>query len=293
MRRQSKYSNSVTAGCYFAEHFPEQDYDMTDIANPEALAPEAASPRSGYWKFWGTTLWLVAIIAAYTIVGTIVVVAGVVWLGLGSGLDLSKSEIHRQLLFAHGALPISTAIGAAAASAFAVLALAVRLSRIGMRDYLGLVLPQWRDVMIGLAGFVMLFIVFLLIKSLVGESLSPKFVIDLYHDAYSLGYLPAMVMGLVVLAPVMEELLVRGFLLRGWAASRLGPTGAILLTSAIWMAGHISQYDVLILIWIFMMGLLFGWLRQRSGSTLLTIFLHAMQNTAALIQVAILYPPAN
>ena len=259
---------------------------MTDIANPEALAREAVRPRAGYWKFWGTTLWLIAIIAAFMIVEIAVMVAEMV----GLGIDYAEMQ---KALYAHGALLLSAAIGAAAVSAFAVLALAVRLSRIGMRDYLGLVLPQWRDVMIGLAGFVLLFIVFLLIKSLVGESLSPIFVIDLYHDAYALGYLPAMVMGLVVLAPVMEELLVRGFLLRGWAASRLGPTGAILLTSAIWMAGHISQYDVLILIWIFMMGLLFGWLRQRSGSTLLTIFLHAMQNTAALIQVAILYPPVN
>jgi uncharacterized protein len=90
----------------------------------------------------------------------------------------------------------------------------------------------------------------------------------------------------------MEELLVRGFLLRGWAASRLGPAGAILLTSAIWTAAH-TQYDALFLIDIFSIGLLLGWIRQRSGSTLATIFLHATQNTAALIQVAILYPPVG
>ena len=163
------------------------------------------------------------------------------WFGLG--IDYAEM---RKALYAHGALLLSIAIGAAAVSAFAVLAFAVRLSRMGMRDYLGLVLPQWRDAMIGLAGLVLLFIVFLLIKYLVGESPSPKFVVDLYHDAYALGYLPAMVMALVVLAPVTEELLVRGFLLRGWAASRLGPTGAILLTSA--LDGCHTQYDVLILI---------------------------------------------
>jgi membrane protease YdiL (CAAX protease family) len=260
---------------------------MTDIANPLALT--AASPRAGYWKFWGTTLWLIAIMAAFLIVEIIVMVAGVVWLGLDSGLDLSKSEIHKQLLFAHGALPLSIAIGAATVSAFAVLALAVRLSRIGMRDYLGLILPQRRDVMIGVAGLALLYIVFSLTKYLARGSLSAKFVIDLYHDAYSLGYLPAMVIAIVVVAPIMEELLVRGFLLRGWAASRLGPTGAIVLTSAIWTVAH-TQYDVLFLIDVFSIGLLLGWIRQRSGSTLVTIFLHAMQNSAAHIQAVILYP---
>jgi membrane protease YdiL (CAAX protease family) len=265
--------------------FQGRDHDMTDIANPEALAQEAVRPRAGYWKFWGTTLWLIAIIAAFMIVEIAVMVAEMV----GLGIDYAEM---RKALYAHGALLLSTAIGAAAVSAFAVLALAVRLSRIEMRDYLGLVLPQRRDAMIGLAGLVLLFIVFSLIKYLSGTSLSPKFVVDLYHDAYALGYLPAMVMALVVLAPVAEELLVRGFLLRGWAASRLGPTGAILLTSAIWTAAH-TQYDVLILIDVFSIGLLFGWIRQRSGSTLATIGLHATQNTAALIQAAILYPPVN
>lgn len=258
---------------------------MTDVTTPEALAQAAASSRAGYWKFWGTTLWLVAIIAAFMIVEIAAMVAEMV----GLGIDYSEM---RKALYAHGALLLSTAIGAAAVSAFAVLALAVGLSRMGMRDYLGLVLPRWRDAMIGLAGLVLLFIVFSLVKYLAGISLSPKFVVDLYHDAYALGYLPAMVMALVVLAPVTEELLVRGFLLRGWAASRLGPTGAILLTSAIWTAAH-TQYDALILIWIFSIGLLFGWIRQRSGSTLVTIVLHAIQNTAALIQAAILYPPVN
>jgi membrane protease YdiL (CAAX protease family) len=264
---------------------------MTDIANREALALETESPRARYWKFWSTTLWVIAIIAAFIIVEIIAMVAGMVWLGFDPVLDLSKDEIHK-LLFAHGALLVSAAISAASVIAFAVLVLAVRLSRIGIRDYLGLVFPHRRDVMIGFAGLVLLYIVFSLTKYLAGEPPSPKFVINLYRDAYSLGCLPAMVMAVVVLAPLMEELLVRGFLLRGWAASRLGPAGAILLTSAIWTAAH-TQYDALFLIDIFSIGLLLGWIRQRSGSTLATIFLHATQNTAALIQVAILYPPVG
>jgi membrane protease YdiL (CAAX protease family) len=42
---------------------------------------------------------------------------------------------------------------------------------------------------------------------------------------------------------------------------------------------------------IFAIGLLLGWIRQRSGSTLTTIVLHATQNAAGLAMVAIIYPP--
>jgi hypothetical protein len=48
------------------------------------------------------------------------------------------------------------------------------------------------------------------------------------------------------------------------------------------------QYETFYVVQIFVLGCVFGWLRWSSGSTLLTIMLHAAVNTAALVQVAIL-----
>ena len=84
-------------------------------------------------------------------------------------------------------------------------------------------------------------------------------------------------------APVMEELLFRGFLLRGYTASRLGPIGAVLLTSAAWASMHI-QYEVFYVVQIFVLGCVFGWLRLRSGSTTLTLILHGIVNLTAIVQ---------
>jgi len=71
--------------------------------------------------------------------------------------------------------------------------------------------------------------------------------------------------------------------------------GAVALTSAIWAGLHV-QYAWIIIgrnDWIaigqfFGLGLLFGYLRVRSGSTLTTILLHAAYSAGTLIQAAIL-----
>ena len=47
------------------------------------------------------------------------------------------------------------------------------------------------------------------------------------------------------------------------------------------------QYDAFTLGQIFLIGLLLGWMRWASGSTLLTIVLHMLANLAACIQAAI------
>ena len=98
-----------------------------------------------------------------------------------------------------------------------------------------------------------------------------------YRAAKAAGVLPLMWLLMVVVAPVTEELFFRGFLHRGWAPSWLGVSGTIVVTAVLWALLH-QQYNVLGILFIFVMGLIFGWLRQRSGSTLLPMALHTVNN---------------
>ena len=98
--------------------------------------------------------------------------------------------------------------------------------------------------------------------------------------------LPMLWPATIIVAPVTEELLFRGFLHRGWALSWLGVSGTIVLTSALWAALY-QQYNWPGILRIFLMGLIFGWMRQRSGSTTLTIILHSLNNLLATILVAV------
>src|SRR5262245_6111843 len=91
------------------------------------------------------------------------------------------------------------------------------------------------------------------------------------------GGLFVLLVGGCLAAPIMEELVFRGFMFRGWSESFLGPIGAILLTSALFGMYH-TQYDWLGRFWIFLFGLAMCTLRWRSNSTWLTVVVHSAVN---------------
>jgi membrane protease YdiL (CAAX protease family) len=91
---------------------------------------------------------------------------------------------------------------------------------------------------------------------------------------------------LIVAAPAFEELFFRGFLYAGLSSSFLGPTGAILVTSATWAAVHL-QYELYGILSIFVVGVVLGVARFTTGSILTTIMMHSIMNLVATVQTAI------
>ena len=59
-----------------------------------------------------------------------------------------------------------------------------------------------------------------------------------------------------------------------------------LTTTILWTALHV-QYDWSGLLQVFLIGLLFGWVRWRSGSTTLTFVLHALMNLESAVETVI------
>ena len=87
-------------------------------------------------------------------------------------------------------------------------------------------------------------------------------------------------------APLLEEMLFRGFLFSGIAASFPGPSGAIFTTSLLWAIIHV-QYDYFWMFSIFIIGLALGMVRYKTGSIVLTFVLHAAINLAAMVATAL------
>jgi membrane protease YdiL (CAAX protease family) len=85
----------------------------------------------------------------------------------------------------------------------------------------------------------------------------------------------------VVVAPLEEEVLFRGFLLSALAQTRLRFWGAAVVSVALWTGLH--DYSVLGLAKIFGTGLVFSWILWRTGSLRVTIFCHAVNNGLALL----------
>jgi membrane protease YdiL (CAAX protease family) len=96
---------------------------------------------------------------------------------------------------------------------------------------------------------------------------------------------------LAIGAPLSEELLFRGFLFGALAQSRLGATGAALVSSAGWAALH-AGYSLVGLAEVFIIGLLFAWLLWRTGSLRVTIFCHAVYNGLIVLALLLVGLPA-
>jgi membrane protease YdiL (CAAX protease family) len=239
-----------------------------------AVVPTQRPPR--IWKFWGTALWGLFIFAAM-FVGQITVVAWFVLWREGP-IDLAAA-IH----VVGGGLTISLSVIMGLPAVLAALWIAIRLSRTPFTEYLALRGTSWINFLIGavaLGGLVMGWDV---VSRAAGREIAPGFMVEVLQSARADGALWLLVIAFCVAAPVSEELFARGFLYRGWSESFLGPVGAILLSSLVWTALHL-QYDWFFFGEVFSIGLLLGYLRYRFNSTWLTIFVHGINNLAAVSQ---------
>jgi len=85
----------------------------------------------------------------------------------------------------------------------------------------------------------------------------------------------------VVIAPILEEFIFRGFLF-SQLKNTLGNWGAISLSSLAWTSLHF-QYELKILFILFLFGLILGFLRWKYNSLFLVMVLHAINNLVAFI----------
>lgn len=96
------------------------------------------------------------------------------------------------------------------------------------------------------------------------------------------GGLPIILLAIGLGAPLSEELLFRGYMTSGLAATRMRFWRAALLATLLWSALHIS-YTWVGLIEVFCIGVYFSWVLWRTGSLLPSLFCHAVYNTGLLI----------
>ena len=168
----------------------------------------------------------------------------------------------------------------------AVVALAVWIARAPQTEYLALTLPAAGDVWVGLICLVGLIAVSDVLLYFGGYQLVTPFQAQAYTTAAAEGWLVPLLLGASIVAPAGEEILFRGFLFRGWARSDRSTWPAIVVISLLWAALHV-QYDWTGIAQIFVIGLFLGWMRWRSGSTLLTFLLHALFNFEGMLETVL------
>jgi hypothetical protein len=252
---------------------------MTESSGPNiatAGAPKVPRPPE-VWNVWLTLAWGVGAFVVLMIAQIIAVVAFIAGgfmapeLILANPMSLEKD-------------PVLLSLAQFVATPFVVgyFVFAARASGLKASGYLALKWPRLKHLLIGLVAVVAAALVADLISILVGHEVTSSFMNDIFFAAKDPVTMTLLAVSVVVLAPLQEEIAFRGFFFPG-VAKNLGPWPAIIILSALWAVMHV-QYDWFFVGQIFAMGVLIGWLRWWSGSTTLTIILHAAVNAAAIVQ---------
>jgi membrane protease YdiL (CAAX protease family) len=163
------------------------------------------------------------------------------------------------------------------------LVLATRLSGSDALAYLGLDIPRRRDIAIAAAGLMAAILAADGITLALGKEMVPAFQLELHRTAQAEGTLPWLWLAILVAAPVGEELLFRGFMFRGFVHEPRDALPAILVLALVWSLLHV-QYDWFGTAQVFLIGVLFGFVRWRSGSTTLVILLHMLLNLESVVE---------
>jgi uncharacterized protein len=166
------------------------------------------------------------------------------------------------------------------------LVLAARLTGEDTFAYFGLNIPRWREVIIAVAGLAVLIMVGDVLTVTLGRDLVPQSQIEMHRSALADRTLVWLWLALIVAAPIGEELLFRGFLFRGVVREPRDVLPGILLIALIWSALHV-QNDWVGGAVVFVIGLLFGYVRHYSGSTTLVVLLHMLLNLESVIETLV------
>jgi membrane protease YdiL (CAAX protease family) len=155
-------------------------------------------------------------------------------------------------------------------------------------DYFGLRLPRRAELGFGVAATVALIIIGNAVIWLLGRNIVTQFQLDIYRTAAAAGALQLLFLWLavVVVTPIGEETLFRGFLFRGWLRTPHDTWPVILITALLWALVHV-QYDWYVIAQVFVFGVMLGWLRWATGSTILTMVLHALINCEGMLETIV------
>jgi membrane protease YdiL (CAAX protease family) len=243
-------------------------FDQSGVNARPPMIPGASGPRP--IGFWLTICWLGAALAAALLF---------VFILLGS-YEFIFGSLPSDMKVEQDLMPCIYII------VVVVLIEIVRHAGWSVKDYFALIAPTRRQMFLAVAAGV----AFLLIDNIVGllDPAPPDPMAYLYFDkALAEGLLPLLWLNIILVAPVAEEMVFRGFLYRGWAQTRLGPSATVVLTAIFFGLIH-PQYGRFGVISLAISGLIMGWLRWRSGSLVLPILAHVTNNAvvAAVITFA-------
>lgn len=167
----------------------------------------------------------------------------------------------------------------------------VSLKVIGIKRFKGV------DVLYAIAGFGLYFISYAILLQIVTK-LIPSLNVNQqqqigFQNANSVGQLVLTAISLVILPPIAEEILMRGFLYSSLRKS-MPKIIAALITSVIFASGHLEFGQGAPLLWVaaidtFVLSLVLVFIREKTGRLWASMGIHALKNSIAFASIFIFH----
>jgi HAD superfamily hydrolase (TIGR01509 family) len=257
------------------EHRTASPHESTFSSLRQIVPPPIPPAPIRPWGFWATLGLSMAMLVAFVLAQTNVFV---IWV-MVSHKNISATDAASNGFF----LALATCVTMPLVVSLAWLFSWIR-ARSKTAEYLGLRMVPPKEFIRWSLGILVLVILSDGVTRLMGRPIVPQSLIEAYQTA---GFIPMFWFALVVAAPLAEETWFRGFLFEGILRSRLGAKGAIYLSALWWACIHL-QYDWYGIATIFVAGLFLGYVRLKTGSILVTMFLHGLMNLIATVETVVL-----
>ncbi|MGA7075694.1 MAG: CPBP family intramembrane glutamic endopeptidase [Halobacteriota archaeon] len=139
-----------------------------------------------------------------------------------------------------------------------------------------------KALLYGVAGFVLAFI----LAAIVGYPIQQQFGVDPTQEALSQtaavpGLLPIVFLSGVIIAPIAEEIVFRGYLYKAFR-DRFKPSYAIVLSAALFSVIHL---ELLAAAPLFVIGIVLAYVYEKTGNLMAPITLHVLNNAVAFLFV--------
>jgi uncharacterized protein len=245
------------------------------------LSPSSDEMKAKPWGFWATLGFSAIIFALFFALQFLMTIA-ILFLAKIKHPELNL-EVYAKSLSSNGFFLAITVIVSGLICAPLTLLFAKLRKNISVKNYIGFRRPlkrEWVRWLLILAAFLFLSDA---VSLLLRQPIVPPFMVDAYKTAF---FLPALLFAIIVVAPIFEEVFFRGFLFQGIRYSRLGPIGAIGITSFLWAVIH-QQYDIYGIATVFVLGLLLGIVRVKTDSIYLLMVMHSLASLVATVETAL------
>jgi len=248
---------------------------------PNELSPSSDEIKARPWGFWATLGFSAIIFGLFCALQVLTVIAFVSFAKAEHPeLDL---EVYAKSLPSNGfCIGIMVVVSGLICTPLTLWFTKLR-KNISVKNYIGFREPlkrEWVKWFLILAAFLFLSDA---VGYLLHQPIAPPFMVDAYKTASSLAVL---LFAIIIVSPIFEEIFFRGFLFQGIRYSRLGPIGAIGMTSFFWAVIHL-QYGIYGIATVFALGLLFGIARLKTDSIHLLMVMHSMVGLVATVETAL------